>query len=57
MGAQYLFQVAGVIVAQAQQQAAFDCESYPVAGGAEVVAVGGNETNANVRGFGQAPIA
>src|SRR5690606_5478870 len=35
-------------MAQAQQQASLNCQSHAVAGGAEIVAVGGDEADATV---------
>lgn len=45
VAAEHPAQVHGVFVAKAQQQTAFDSDPDPVAGGTEVVGMGGNETD------------
>ncbi|MNY29113.1 hypothetical protein D3C86_1631360 [compost metagenome] len=57
VSAQDLFQIAGMFIAQAQQQTPFDRHPDAIAGAAEIMAMGRDETDANVRRFRQAPIA
>ena len=57
VAAQQAAQVHGVLVAQAQQQAAFGGEAQAVAGGAEVVRVRRDEADARARVLRQAHVA
>ncbi|MNP42059.1 hypothetical protein D3C76_1357950 [compost metagenome] len=56
VGTQHLLEVGGMFIAQAQQQPPFDGQPHTVAGAAEIVAVGRNEADTDVRCFGQAPV-